>query len=156
MSRRMNHGIVSEELEDHLDGKASRAFYDHVGACPECAAMVASFDDVSHAVRGLKASAFEVPEVPFGFYNRVTTGIVETGRKDRWGNLFSPGEAFFRKIAFASLLVLAGLGAVLATHTPADPGRDAVSIIAQHDPTSPHGESTDRDRLLVTLTSYDQ
>jgi len=156
MSRRMDHGIIEEELESHLEGKASRAFYEHLSACAECAATVASFDDVSLAVRSMKAETFDVPEVPLGFYNRVAAGIIENRRADRWGSIFSPGEAFFRRIAFASLLLLAGLGAILATHPSDDSGRDAAAIIAQHDPTSAHGESADRDRLLVTLTSYDQ
>ena len=156
MSRRIDHGVIAEELENHLEGKASRAFYEHLASCSECAATVASFDDVSLSVRALKAEAFEVSEVPLGFYNRVTSRIVDTRRKDSWGSLFSPGEAFFRRIAFASLLFLAGLGTVLATHSSVEPGRDAASIIAQHDPTSAHGESADRDRLLVTLTSYSQ
>lgn len=156
MSRLGNHDIVAEELERHLEGNASRAFYNHLAECPECASTVASFDEVSLAMRELRSEPLEIPEVPLGFYNRIASQIVESERKDVWHGLFSPGEAFFRRIAFASLLLLAGLGTILATHSQVDSGRDAASIIAQHDPIAAHGESADRDRLLVTLTSYSQ
>ncbi|MDE3199186.1 MAG: hypothetical protein KGN84_22745 [Acidobacteriota bacterium] len=156
MSRRIDHGIIERELENHLEGSASRAFYEHLGACPDCTSAIAALDDISLRVRGLRAETYDVPSVSPGFYSRVAARIVDTQRQGLLGRLFSPGEAFFRRVAFTSLLLLAGLGAFLASQPAADNDRDAAAIIAQHDPTSNHVESADRGRLLVTLTSYPQ
>jgi len=146
------HDIVVEELERHLSGDASQAFYDHLDACPDCTAAVAAMNEISTCLRELK-SAGEVPEPSLGFYNRVAYRIIDDQRKEAWG-FFSPGAAFFRRVAFASLLVLAGLGTFLVTRDETETGTDAAAIIAQHDPTAAHSETADRDRLLVTLTNY--
>jgi hypothetical protein len=71
-----------------------------------------------------------------------------------WG-LLAPGAAFFRRVAFASLLLLAGLGSYLVMREgDVFPAADAVTIIAQHDSTADHAASADRDVLLVALASY--
>jgi hypothetical protein len=81
--------------------------------------------------------------------------MIDDQRKEAWG-LFSPGAAFFRRVAFASLLLLAGLGSFLVTRESSAGGADAATIMAQHDLNSAHSESSDRDRILVTLASYRQ
>jgi anti-sigma factor RsiW len=148
------HDIVVEELERHLSGDASQAFYDHLDACADCTAAVAALSEISVCLRELKVDE-AVPEPSLGFYNRVANRIVEDQRKEAWG-LFSPGAAFFRRVAFASLLILAGLGSFLVTREAPEGGSDAAAIIAAHDPTAAHSESADRDRLLVTLADYRQ
>jgi hypothetical protein len=100
---------------------------------------------------GLPAEA--APEPPLGFYNRVAGRIVEDQRREAWG-LFSPGAAFFRRIAFASLLLLAALGSVLVTRESSAGGADAASIMAQRDEKGARSEGSDRDRILVTLAAY--
>jgi hypothetical protein len=147
------HDILVEELERYLSGDASQAFYDHVDACAECSAAIAAMTEISVCLRELKTPGDAVPEPSLGFYNRVAGRIVENQRKEAWG-LFSPGAAFFRRVAFASLLVLAGLGSFLVTRDMTEGGTDAAALIAQHDPTAAHSESADRDRLLVTLANY--
>lgn len=147
------HDILVDELERHLSGTASQAFYDHLDACADCSAAIAAMTDISVCLRDLKAAEDEVPEPSLGFYNRVAGRIVENQRKEAWG-LFSPGATFFRRIAFASLLVLASLGSFLVTRDAPDTGTDAAALIAQHDPTAAHSPSADRDRLLVTLANY--
>ena len=94
-----------------------------------------------------------IPLPSLGFYNRVRYRIVEKQQKEAWG-LFSPGAAFFRRIAFASLLLLAGLGSFLVSRESSFSGTDAASIMAQHDPVAAHSESSDRDRMLVTLATW--
>jgi predicted anti-sigma-YlaC factor YlaD len=147
------HDILVEELEGHLSGNASQAFYDHLDACADCSAALAAMTEISICLRELKPPEDVVPEPSLGFYNRVAGRIVENQRKEAWG-FFSPGAAFFRRVAFASLLVLAGLGSFLVTRDTPDGGTDAAALIAQHDPTAAHSESADRDRLLVTLANY--
>jgi hypothetical protein len=145
------HDILVNELERHLSGGASQAFYSHLEVCSECRAQVAQMDGISRMFGELKSA--EGPEPVLGFYNRVANRIVEDQRKEAWG-LFSPGAAFFRRIAFASLLLLAGLGSFLVTRESSEGGADAATIMAQHDAISVHAESSDRDRLLVTLATY--
>jgi hypothetical protein len=148
---------VVDELETHLSGGASRAFYAHLDACADCRAEVAGMDELTLLLRELRwspeAGPENHPQPPLGFYNRVRYRIVEKQQKEAWG-LFSPGAAFFRRVAFASLLLLAGLGSFLVSRESSFSGTDAASIMAQHDPVADHSESSDRDRMLVTLATY--
>jgi hypothetical protein len=118
-------------------------------------------DSVSLLLRELKSVPETVIEVPPGFYNRVVMCAIERQRGEAWG-FFSPGAAFFRRIAFASLLLLAGLGSFLVTREwsvtdQLNRRQDPATIMAQHDPTAPdHDPGADRDRMLVTLATYRQ
>jgi hypothetical protein len=154
------HRMIVDELERHFSGNASRAFYKHLDECEECRGEIAMMDEASMLLRELRfdpQTAFEPPVTPrLGFYARVTDRIVEHQQKEAWG-LFSPGAAFFRRMVFASLLLLAGLGSFLMTEQSSMnsvSGADAVSIMAQHDPMMDHTDSSDRDRMLVTLATY--
>jgi len=147
------HDSVLNELERHFSGDAPQSFYDHLDVCPECRAEVSSMDEVAFVLRDLKPMAGTTPEPALGFYNRVVGDIVDRQQKEAWG-LFSPGAAFFRRIAFASLLILASLGSFLVTRESSEGGTDAAAIMAQHDATVVHSEGADRDRILVTLASY--
>jgi hypothetical protein len=152
----MMHDIVIDELERHLSGNASRTFYDHLDACDACRSEVAQMDDLSVLLRELRCPESELGSVPqpsLGFYNRLTWNIADRQQKEAWG-LFSPGAVFFRRIAFASLLLLAGLGSFLVSREASFSGKDPAAIIAQHDPVAVHSESSDRDRMLVTLATY--
>jgi hypothetical protein len=155
------HDILVDQLERHLSGGASQDFYDHLDACAECRDRVAEMTVVSRLICELKPGAVNAeaaeasPEPSLGFYNRVAGRIVDDQRKEAWG-LFSPGAAFFRRVAFASLLLLAGLGSFLVTRESSAGGADAATIMAQHDVNTVHNESSDRDRILVTLASYGQ
>ncbi len=153
----MMHDIVVDELERHLSGKASRAFYDHLSVCDACRNEVAQMEDLSMLLRDIRSApenGFDLaPQPAPGFYNRVTWRIVERQQKEAWG-LFSPGAVFFRRVAFASLLLLAGLGSFLVSREASFSGTDAAAIMAQHDPAAAHSESSDRDRMLVTLATY--
>jgi len=148
------HDPVVNELEDYLAGKASPDFHGHLASCQECRAEVESIAEVS----GMLAVVRSDPETaaqpsPF-FYTRVASGIVEHQNTGHWG-LLAPGAAFFRRVAFASLLLLAGLGSYLVMREgDVLPAPDAVTIIAQHDSTANHAASADRDVILMTLASY--
>jgi hypothetical protein len=158
----MMHDVVVEQLEKHLSGggvcrNASRAFYAHLDECAACRAEVAQMDELSLLFRDLKADPVydDVPQPSLGFYSRVRSQILDKQHKEAWG-LFSPGAVFFRRVVFASLLLLAGLGSFLVTRESSFAGTDAASIMAQHDPAAEHSESSDRDRMLVTLATYRQ
>jgi anti-sigma factor RsiW len=168
----MVHDIVIDELEQHLSGggllkSASRAFYAHLDECSACRAQVAQMEEMSGWFRELRFDSEAAGETgigvtavepSLGFYSRVRYRIVDDKRKEAWG-LFSPGAAFFRRVVFASLLLLAGLGSFLVSRDSSFggaslTGTDAASIMAQHDPVAAHSESSDRDRMLVTLATY--
>lgn len=145
------HDVVVNELEEYLGGKASPAFHGHLASCQACRTEVESIAGVSGLFADLRSEAPLEPS-PF-FYTRVAANIVEHQNTDHWG-LLAPGAAFFRRIAFASLLVLAGLGSYLVMREGDVSGTDAATIMAQHDATADHAASTDRDLMLVTLASY--
>jgi anti-sigma factor RsiW len=158
------HEIVVDELERHFSarpvrgsgverGGASRAFYDHLEGCPECRAEVAMMDEIRLCFGDLRSDAVAAPEPSLGFYNRVAGQIIEHQRKEAWG-LFSPGAVFFRRIAFASLLLLAGLGSFLITRESSAHDADAAAIMAQQDTSHGANENSGRDRMLVTLATY--
>jgi anti-sigma factor RsiW len=156
------HDVVIEGLERHLSGSGTPAFRAHLEACPDCRAAVAQMESLSLMFRDLRSGIDSVagtaPEPRLGFYNRVAGEIIEHQRKEAWG-LFSPGAVFFRRIAFASLLLLAGLGSYLVSRESAftgdvAAGQDAAAIMASHDTGLNHSEVSDRDRMLVTLSTY--
>ena len=153
------HDAVVNELEDHLAGTASPEFHAHLAACPECRSEVGSIAQLSQWLAELKADPVaDAAPSPY-FYTRVAASIVEHQNTNHWG-LLAPGAAFFRRVAFASLVVLACLGSYLvmregdSTIIDRGAGPDAASLIAQHDVTADHAASSDRNLMLVTLASY--
>jgi len=162
----MLHEIVIDELETHLSGAgvrrtASRDFYAHLDDCESCRFEVAELENLSVLLRELRTGPADaptdgwnaLPQPSLGFFNRVRGRIFENRRQEAWG-VFSPGAAFFRRVAFASLLLLAGLGSFLVSRESSFSGTDAASIMAQHDPVAAHSEDADRDRMLVNLATY--
>lgn len=149
------HDVVINELEEHLAGKGSPAFHAHLAGCQKCRAEVESIARVSALFAELRSDTETAAEPSPFFYTRVASGIVEHQNTEHWG-LLAPGAAFFRRIAFASLLLLAGLGSYLVMRDGDVAGTDAVTIMAQHDATADHAASSDRDLMLVTLGSYGQ
>src|SRR5947209_5605559 len=156
----MQHKILIEQFENYLAGKASQEFLDHLSVCSACRTEISDMESITQALRSafdgtLRNSSLEMGDTvqaPLGFYNRVAGRIIGEQRSEAWG-LFSPGVAFFRRVAFASLLLLAGLGTFLVTRESSFGGTDAASIMAQHDPAAAHSETSDRDRMLVTLAT---
>jgi hypothetical protein len=150
------HDAVVNELEEHLAGTASPAVHAHLAACAECRTEVESIVRVSRLLGELKANPGTEAEPSPYFYTRVAASIVEHQNTDHWG-LLAPGAAFFRRVAFASLVVLACLGSYLVMRegdVTIDRGTDATAVIAQHDATADHAASSDRNLMLVTLASY--
>jgi hypothetical protein len=154
------HDAALDELERHLSGNASSAFYAHLAVCEECRIEVGEMDNLSALFEGLRTDMLSAPQPRLGFYNRVAVQIVEHQRNDYRG-LFAPGAAFFRRVAFASLLLLAGLGSYLVSHESsfapvagALNSGDPATIMASHDPSLDHPGGSDRDRLLVTLATW--
>lgn len=147
------HDIVMTEFERHLAGNASKAFYDHLAACPPCKTEVAAMTEVASLLPALAMASEESFEPRAGFYARVAGTINDQHSRQGWG-LFSMGEVFFRRLAFASLMLLAVLGSYLVTRDSDYQAEDAATIFAKHDPSAVHAAGEDRDHMLLTLASY--
>ena len=149
------HELVRDEIERHLAGKASPAFYRHLATCSDCRNEVEEMEELSRILRDLNPAPGEVPGPSLGFYNRVA-GAIREQQRSPWAAVFSPGSLFFRRVAMASLLVLAGLGGLLINSEATENGADAAAIMAQYDSTTSHAGAAEPDRLLVTLAAYHQ
>jgi hypothetical protein len=148
------HEVVRDELEQHLTGKASPAFYSHVKTCDTCREELAEMEDLARILRDFSPAVGDVPEPSPGFYARVASTINEQQPKSTLADLFSPGYLFFRRVAFASVLALALLATVLVTNEVSEEGADATEIMAQYDSGTSHAPAAEPDNLLVTLAAY--
>lgn len=149
------HEPVREEIERHLAGKASPAFYAHLSTCADCQNEVAEMEELSRILRDLTPVLGEVPQPSLGFYSRVA-GTIREQQRSPLADLFSPGSLFFRRVALASLVLLTGLGGLLINSEASEDGADATAIIAQYDAATSHAGAAEPDRLLVTLAAYHQ
>ncbi len=155
------HRIIQDGLEEYLAGRAPRDLEVHLNNCAECRLELEEFGSVSSLLR----QVFETPDVevaPTGsFYARVAQNVAETveARKTAspWA-FFSIDAAFGRRVAFGSLLALALMGSFLISRESdavidLQPGPEA--LIAQHEPVPPDA-TVDRDRMMMTLASYER
>jgi len=150
------HNIVIEEMERHLAGRASVAFYDHLADCEECRRETGIMRETSELLRAFRANPEEAPGAPPGFYGRVAAGIVRQQSSSGWG-IFAPNAVFFRRVAFASLLLLAGFGSYLVTNEPEFSVNDATAIIARQSAADGSAATSDqRDRILLTLANWSE
>ncbi len=144
------HQVIVDSLEEYLSGilppAAQREFDAHLETCAECRRSVNGMLDMSGLFDALRAPS-EIA-VPAGFYSRVVAGVNRTQTPSFW-SLFALDAAFGRRVAFASLLTLAILGSFLVSresgYSPGPASPEAV--MAEH--------TTNRDTMLVTLTSYE-
>jgi anti-sigma factor RsiW len=154
------HAVIQNGLEDFLGGLKRREFEAHLEECAECRAEVREFQELS--------TLFEVMREPEtvvaapGFYFRLTENL-EAQKKPSFWSLFSLDNAFGRRVAFGSLLTLTLVGGILISQETAarEPGGAdnpiaPVVIMASHDFATEHESGADRDRMMVTLASYEQ
>lgn len=152
----MMHEVIQNGLEDYLSGVNRREFQAHLDQCVECRQEVLEFSALSSVFAAFKEDeAVAAPEPELGFYYRLSQNI-ETRKAASLWNIFSVNAAFGRRVAFASLMTLALLGGLLVSHE-SDYGSDQPapdSIMASHDGTAPHDPGSDRDRMMLTLATY--
>jgi anti-sigma factor RsiW len=149
------HPVIVENFEEYISGTllpgALREFEAHLQVCPACRQEVRGMHEVSSFFTALRPDE-EVAPSP-GFTARVMALVAEEPAPSFW-NLFSLDPGFGRRVVFASLLTLAVLGSYLASReTDYSPTPEAIMASDQ----SPASESSpvNRDRMLVTLTSYE-
>jgi len=150
------HSVVMEHLEEYLAGAlnpaAQREIEAHLNTCESCREEVQGMQEVGQLFRSLQTEPEEAPTPSLGFYARV----LQTARSQSapgFASLFALDFAFGRRLVFASLLTLAVLGSYLVSReTDYNAGPSPEAVMAQ-DNSSP--AAADRDRMLVTLTSYE-
>jgi len=144
------HQVIVERLEEYLSGvltpAAQRDFNAHLETCAECSREVNGMMEMSGLFETLRP-AVEIA-APVGFYARVMSQVSKPQAPTFW-SLFSLDAAFGRRVVFASLLTLAIFGSFLVSReTGYAPGPSSPeAVMAQH--------STNRDSMLLTLTSYE-
>jgi predicted anti-sigma-YlaC factor YlaD len=124
--------------------------------CPECRQEVRQFEELSGMFQALREPEPVQPSP--GFYFRVTQTIESQTEPSIW-SIFSLDAAFGRRVAFAALMTLAVAGSFLVSSESGFEAPDASGLeaaMASHDVSIPHESSVDRDRMLVTLASYQQ
>jgi anti-sigma factor RsiW len=151
------HAVVMDSLEEYLSGTVGpaeqRAIEAHLLACETCREEVRSMQDMSQLFVSMRSE--ETFEASPSFTAGVMQHVAELKPAPTFAGLFALDFAFGRRLVFASLLTLAVLGGVLASREAqytAGPSPDA--IMAQQE--LPNFESAAQDKMLVTLTAYEQ
>jgi hypothetical protein len=159
------HEPVQTHLEALLQGRMRpehRSMVDqHLAACADCAAEVATMRTYSKVVKTLRVA--EVPELSAGFYARVLDRVEAQGRPSFWNLLLDPvfgqrlmyatGAAFLLMASF--LLATSGNQPQLA-QTPVQMIAEP-SNMPQPVPVS-FGDDMqrDRERFLATMASFSE
>jgi hypothetical protein len=153
------HDEILNELERYLSGeRVSRSFTQHLKVCPPCARETNEMEQVSEVLHSIRLEETEAVRPPIGFYSRVVRTIEAEEKSPVWG-LFAPDLQFFRKVAFASLMLLAVLGSYLVSRESdyASSMATQQATLTEHNVlSSSHDGASDRDHMLVTLASYEQ
>jgi hypothetical protein len=111
----------------------------------------------SFRLEGIDAEAeAEAPLPSLGFYAKVVRNIEAEQKSPLWG-MFAPDLQFFRKVVFASLMLLAVLGSYLVSRESdyATSQSTEQATLTEHDSTVPHESPADRQYILVTLAAFE-
>ena len=155
------HQTIQDGLEDFLAGTADRAerirIESHLDECAECRKEVALMREMSDLFLTLRSP--DPPAPPPGFYARVSNLIEQEQPQSFWSGFLEP--VFGKRLAFASLLVLATLGTVLMyRETEEYAGSPSPEMILAVERDAPALQSApplmDRDQMLFTLASHKQ
>jgi hypothetical protein len=153
------HDEILNELEQYLSGQpVSRSFTQHLKLCPACASETNEMEQVSQSLQSLRFEKTQAVQPPLGFYSSVVRTIETEQKSPVWG-LFAPDLQFFRKVAFASLMLLAVLGSYLVSRE-SDYANSMASeqqaTLTEHNViNSSHDSPADRGHILVTLAAYE-
>ncbi|MBI1786265.1 MAG: zf-HC2 domain-containing protein [Acidobacteria bacterium] len=150
------HQVIQDNLEEYLAGSLraedQRQVESHLEGCADCRRDLASMREMSGWLQSLRGE--QAPEPASGFYARVSRRIAaveEESSRSIWAALLEP--AFARRVAFASLLLLASLGSFLVSRESdysQGPTPELVLAVENEAPSS----LDSRDHMLATLVSY--
>ncbi|HEY7388251.1 MAG TPA: zf-HC2 domain-containing protein [Bryobacteraceae bacterium] len=151
------HAAVLDRLEQYLSGTLSpadtREFEAHLNTCEACREEVHSMREVSECFTSLRPEQTLYPSS--GFYAGIMQQVGRQTIRPTFTGLFSWRFAFGRRVAFASVAMLAILGSYLWVRESAyQPAPTAETVMAQQE--SPAFDSGPaQDNMLVTLTTYE-
>jgi len=154
------HQPIQDGLEDFLAGSASSAvrvrIEAHLRECTDCREEVDQMKEMSALFSSLRSPDPPVPAP--GFYARVSGLIEKQQPQSFWSLFFEP--VFGRRLALASLLVLATLGTVLMSgeteEFTAGPTPEMILAVERDAPLLEAGPAVDQDQMLFTLASHRQ
>jgi predicted anti-sigma-YlaC factor YlaD len=154
------HHTIQDGLEDFLAGTAGnndRARIEaHLADCAECRQEVALMREMSELFSSLRSPEPPVPAP--GFYARVSNLIDQQQPESSWAFFLEP--VFGKRLALASLLLLATLGTVLMTRETEEyafgPSPEMILAVEHDAPMVESGPAMDRDQMLFTLASHKQ
>jgi anti-sigma factor RsiW len=155
----MMHEVIQNGLEEYLSGAVRRDFQAHLEQCDGCRREVMEFSAISGAFSVFKEDAAPEAEAPLaapGFYYRLSQNLEARKAASPW-SIFSVNAAFGRRVAFGSLMTLAVLGGLLVSREADFGGPEQAApeaIMALHDGMVPHEPGSDRDRMMLTLATY--
>jgi len=153
------HREIQDGLEDFLAGTADPngrgRVETHLRECTECRQEVESMREMTELFASLRSPDPPVPAP--GFYARVNILIEQQRPVPFWRAVLDP---FGKRLALASLLVLATLGTVLVSRETGvyAPGPTPEMVLAAEQDAPPVESSPllDRDQMLYTLVSHRQ
>lgn len=154
---RTMHRLIQDHIEQILAGSAPAMVEDHLKACEDCRATVASMREQGGMLRDTLKAPREFEPRP-GFYARVMERIEAEGPVSIWNLFFE--SPFGRRIAVASLALAVLLGTYLVSseenrpfnsasqHEQFLPGEDQPGLVLAQD-----GQPS-QDAVLVNLVTY--
>lgn len=153
------HSIVESGLEDFLAGSARSEerirIEAHLQECAGCRREVEAMKEMSDLFSCLRSPDPPVPDP--GFYARVAQRIEAQQPAPFWAGILEP--VFGKRMALASLLLLATLGTVLISRETeeyvAGPSPEMI-LAADHDSPVDVIPVNNRDQMLFTLVSHTQ
>jgi len=154
------HPIIRANLEEYLSGAADARqqllIQRHLESCRACQEELAVMEWQASLLRQLRPPESLAPAP--GFYARVMERIAAQQQNSLWALLVDP--VFGKRLAYASLALIALLGALLATSRPAPPVVEPAppEVVLVQDPGQPpFGVDQERDRnvVLVQLATYE-
>jgi predicted anti-sigma-YlaC factor YlaD len=155
------HQTIQDGLEDFLAGTADIVervrIESHLRECSECRKEVGLMREMSDMFASLRSP--DPPAPPPGFYARVTQLIEKQQPPSLWAAFLEP--VFGKRLALASLLVLATLGTVLMSRETEEyaggPSPEMILAVERDAPLMESGPPLmDRDQMLFTLASHKQ
>lgn len=155
------HSLVKERLEELLAAEGSTVsdagVAAHLSGCEACRRELEAMKGQAATIRSLRPVNDAEP-FP-GFYARLMDRIETERRPSFWGEFLEPG--FARRIVYASLVFLVLFGGYLVSTERAVPVMASAPETIMADSAQPTSEigidqQQDRDRILVTLTTYQE
>jgi predicted anti-sigma-YlaC factor YlaD len=153
------HHAMEDGLEDFLAGCADREalvrIEAHLRECAECRREVKLMKEMSEMFASLRSPDPPVPAP--GFYIRVSNLIEKQQSSSFWTAFMEP--VFGKRLALASLLLLATLGTVLMSRETEEyvgPSPETILAVEKDAPPMQSDPWLDRDQMLFTLASHSQ